>query len=93
MERKYRFLPFAAKVLKIVGWIVLVVGIIGSILSSVVFGVTVGGVEGFFLAVVGVIFSFLAWVFLLAASELFYLFMDVEENTRITAERIKKESI
>jgi len=82
--QKYRFLPFAAKVLRVVGWIVLVVGVIGSIL----YGIMTGGVEGIFMAVMGVIFSFLSWVFLLTARELLYLFMDVEENTRNTAERI-----
>ncbi|MCK5181665.1 MAG: hypothetical protein KAQ73_03910 [Dehalococcoidia bacterium] len=98
--QKYSFLPFAARVLKVVGWVVLVVGVIGSI----VFGIMTGGanngavsglagtVTGIFLAVGGIIVSFLAWVFLLATSELFYLFMDVEENTRNTAERIVKES-
>ena len=97
--QKYSFLPFAARVLKVVGWIVLVVGVIGSI----VFGIQIGGAQngtigmagtvmGIFVAVGGIIGSFLAWVFLLATSELFYLFMDVEENTRNTAERIIKES-
>jgi len=98
--QKYNFLPFAAKVLKVVGWIVLVVGVIGSI----IFGITTGNASngavgglagtltGIFIAVGGIIVSFLAWVFLLATSELFYLFMDVEENTRNTAERIIKES-
>jgi len=97
--QKYSFLPFAARVLKVVGWIVLVVGVIGSI----VFGIMTGGADngtlgvagtlaGVFMAIGGIIASFLAWVFLLAASELFYLFMDVEENTRNTAERIIKES-
>jgi uncharacterized membrane protein len=82
--QKYRFLPFAAKVLRIVGWVVLVIGVIGSI----IYGVMTGGVVGFFIAAMGVIFSFLSWVFLLTARELLYLFMDVEENTRNTAERI-----
>jgi hypothetical protein len=36
----------------------------------------------------GIVCSFLAWVFLLTTRELLYLFMDVEENTRNTAERI-----
>ena len=31
MEKKYSFLPFAAKVLRVVAWIVLVVGVIASI--------------------------------------------------------------
>jgi hypothetical protein len=92
MERKYSFLPFAAKVLRIVAWIVLVVGVVGSIVASVVLGVTVGGIGGFFLAVLGIISSFLSWVFLLTAKELLYLFMDVEENTRRTAEGVTKRS-
>lgn len=100
MQKKYSFLPFAAKVLRVVGWIVLVVGVIGSIVYGILTGSATnggvgglaGGIAGFFIAVVGVIFSFLAWVFLLTARELLYLFMDVEENTRNTAERITKES-
>jgi uncharacterized membrane protein len=100
MQKKYGFLSFAARVLRVVAWIVLVVGVIASILvgistaSSVngVVGGLVGGVTGVFIAVLGVIFSFLGWVFLLTARELLYLLMDVEENTRNTAERITKES-
>jgi hypothetical protein len=82
--QKYRFLPFAAKVLRIVGWVVLVIGVIGSIL----YGIMTGGVVGIFIVAMGMIFSFLSWVFLLTTRELLYLFMDVEENTRNTAERI-----
>lgn len=100
MQNKYGFLSFAAKVLRIVGWIVLVVGVIGSIVYGIMtanatnggVGGLAGGLAGFFIAVVGVIFSFLAWVFMLTTRELLYLFMDVEENTRNTAERITKES-
>ena len=98
--QKYSFLPFAARVLKVVGWIVLVVGVIASIVLGIMtggadnglIGGVAGAVAGIFIAIVGIIASFLAWVFLLATSELFYLFMDVEENTRNTAERIIKES-
>jgi uncharacterized membrane protein len=61
-----------------------VIGVIGSIL----YGIITGGVGGIFMAVAGVIVSFLSWVFLLTTRELLYLFMDVEENTRNTAERI-----
>ena len=94
--QKYRFLPFAAKVLRVVAWIVLVVGVIASIVYGIltggaangVIGGIAGGIAGFFIAVVGIFFSFLAWVFMLTVRELLYLFMDVEENTRNTAERI-----
>jgi len=100
MQNKYSFLPFAAKVLRVVAWIVLV----GGAIISIVFGILMasaangavgglagglaGGIVGFFVAVVGIIFSFLSWVFMLTIRELLYLFMDVEENTRNTAERI-----
>jgi uncharacterized membrane protein len=93
---KYPFLRFAASVLRVVGWIVLVVGVIASIVIGILMGSAAnggigglaGGITGFFIAVAGVIFSFLAWVLLLATRELFYLLMNVEENTRNTAERI-----
>lgn len=81
---KYPFLRYATTVLRVLGWIVLVVGVIGSI----VFGIMTGGVTGAFYAVGGVIFSFLAWLFLLATRELIYILIHVEENTRNTAESI-----
>jgi membrane associated rhomboid family serine protease len=83
MER-YPFLRFATAVLRILGWIILVIGVIGSI----VFGIRTGPLTGVFYAVGGSIFSFLAWLFLLATRELLYLLIQVEENTRNTAERI-----
>jgi hypothetical protein len=82
--QRYPFLRFATTVLRVVGWIVLVAGVIGFI----VFGIYTGGVMGAFTAVAGIIGSFLAWLFLLATRELFYLLIQVEENTRNTAERI-----
>jgi uncharacterized membrane protein len=98
--QKYSFLPFAAKVLRVVAWVILVVGVIGSIVIGIWMGSAAnggigglaGGITGFFIAVAGVILSFLTWVSLLTARELLYLFMDVEENTRNTAERITKKS-
>ncbi|MHC1578563.1 MAG: hypothetical protein ACXQTH_02355 [Dehalococcoidia bacterium] len=82
--QRYPFLRFATAVLKYVGWIILIVGVIGSI----ALGVQTSGVAGAFYAVGGIIISFLTWLFLLATRELFYLLMQVEENTRNTAERI-----
>ena len=84
---EYHFLPYVTSVLRVVGWIVLVFGVIGSI----VWGITTGGIEGGLLTVIGIIGSFLAWLFLLANRELIYLFIHVKENTRSTAERITKE--
>jgi len=82
--QRYPFLRFATAVLRILGWIILVVGVIGSI----VFGIMTGGFTGVFYAVGGAIVSFLTWLFLLATRELLYLLIQVEENTRNTAERI-----
>jgi hypothetical protein len=82
--QRYPFLRFATAVLKYVGWIILIVGVIGSI----GLGVQTGGLVGAIYAVGGIIVSFLTWLFLLATRELFYLLMQVEENTRNTAERI-----
>jgi membrane associated rhomboid family serine protease len=82
--QRYPFLRFATTVLRVVGWIVLIVGVIGSI----AFGIVTGGVTGAFMAVGGIIGSFLSWLFLLATRELFYLLIQVEENTRNTADRI-----
>jgi uncharacterized membrane protein len=100
MQKRYSFLSFAARVLRVVAWIVLIVGVIASIVLGIstassaneIAGGLVGAVSGVFIAIIGVIFSFLAWVFLLTTRELLYLLMDVEENTRNTAERVTKES-
>ena len=84
MEKKYSFLPFAAKVLRVVAWIVLVGGIIGSIILGIVmpslfeqvsgatgiFIAVMGIISRIFVGVMGIIFSFLAWVFLLTTREL-----------------------
>jgi hypothetical protein len=86
--QKYPFLRYAVTVLRVVGWIVLVVGVI----VAIYYGITTGGAKGAFYAIGGVIFSFLAWLFLLATRELIYILVNVEENTRNTAERITKES-
>jgi hypothetical protein len=85
--QKYPFLKYATLVLRVLGWIVLIGGVIGAI----VFGVMTGGVTGAFYAIGGVIFSFLAWLFLLATREFIYILIHIEENTRNTAERITKE--
>jgi len=85
--QEYYYIKYATSVLRVIAWIILVLGFIGSL----VWGITTGGVEGGGQIVIGVIGSFLAWLLLLAARELLKLFMDVKENTRNTAERITKE--
>jgi len=97
---EYHFLPYVTSVLRVLGWAVLVVGVIASIvlgLEIVKSGLMVGKTEligvglGVSVIVLGIIGSFLAWLFLLVNRELIYLFIHVKENTASTAERITKE--
>ena len=85
---EYYYIKYAISALRVIAWIILVLGFIGSL----VWGITTGGIGGGFRIVIGIIGSFLAWLVLLAARELFKLFMDVKENTRSTTESVTKES-
>jgi len=97
---EYHFLPYMTSVLRVLGWVVLVVGVIASIvlgLEIVKGGLMVGKTEligvglGVSVIVLGIIGSFLAWLFLLVNRELIYLFIHVKENTGSTTERITEE--
>ena len=86
--REYYYTKYAISALRVVAWIILVLGFIGSL----VWGITTGGIGGGFRIVIGMIGSFLAWLLLLAARELLKLFMDVKENTINTAEGVTRKS-
>ncbi|MGB6874289.1 MAG: hypothetical protein WBE46_09230 [Dehalococcoidia bacterium] len=86
--QEYYYIKYALSVLRVVAWIILVLGFIGSL----VWGITTGGIEGGVRIVMGMIGSFLAWLLLLAARELLKLFMDVKENTINTAEGATRKS-
>jgi hypothetical protein len=81
--QEYYYIKYTTSALRVIAWIILVLGFIGSL----VWGITTGGIEGGLLTVIGIIGSFLAWLVFLAARELLKLFMDVKENTGNTAER------
>jgi hypothetical protein len=92
---RYRFLPYLMSVLRVLGWVVLIVGVLASIVLGweiVNGGVMVWETElrgvgiGVSAIVLGVIGSFLGWLLLLVARELVCLFIHVKENTRSTAE-------
>ncbi len=87
--QKYPFLKYATLVLRILGWVVLVFGVIFAIIFGTQQKVPITGA---FLAIGGVILSFLAWLFLLATREFIYILIHIEENTRNTAESIAKKS-
>lgn len=98
---EYRFLPYVTGVLRVLGWAVLLIGVIASVFSGLQImnhGLMVGGTElmgigmGVAAIILGIVGSFLAWLFLLVNRELVYLFIHVKENTRNTAGRITEES-
>ena len=86
--REYYYIKYTTNALRVIAWIILVLGVIGSL----VWGITTGGIEGGVRIVIGMIGSFLAWLLLLAARELLKLFVDVKENTVNTAEGVAKKS-
>jgi hypothetical protein len=96
---EYHFLPYVTSVLRVLGWAVLVIGVLASILFGLdimngglmVWKIELRGVNmGVAAIVLGIIGSFLAWLFLLVNREIVYLFIHVKENTGNTAERITK---
>ncbi len=98
---EYRFLPYVTGVLRVLGWAVLLIGVIASIILGLKVlngGLLVWRAEligigtGVSVIVLGIIGSFLAWLFLLVSRELVYLFIHVKENTRNTAETISNKS-
>jgi len=86
--QEYYYIKYALSVLRVIAWIILVLGFVGSL----VWGITTGGIEGGVRIVIGMIGSFLAWLLLLSARELLKLFMDVKENTINAAEGVTKKS-
>ena len=92
---RYHFLPYVVSVLRVLGWAILIIGVLASILLGLqimngglmVWKTELRGVGmGVSTIVLGIIGSFLAWLFLLVSKELVHLFIHVKENTRNTAE-------
>jgi hypothetical protein len=86
--QEYYYLKYAISVLRVIAWVVLTVGLIGSLF----WGITAGGFGGGLRIILGIIGSFLAWLLLLAARELLYLCIHLEEDTRSTTEGIIDKS-
>jgi len=97
---QYHFLPYVTSVLRVLGWAILIIGVLASILLGLEImngGLTVWRAElqgvgmGVAAIVLGIVGSFLAWLFLLVNRELVYLFIHVKDNTRNTANSITEE--
>jgi membrane associated rhomboid family serine protease len=86
MEKKYGMLRACATMFWVFAWIVLMLGVIGSIIM----GATAGGGVGAYVGIMGCVAAVIYFIILAAASRLIYLFIDVEQNTRDTAERLKR---
>lgn len=86
--QEYYYLKYAVSVLRVIAWVVLTIGLIGSLF----WGITTGGFEGGLRIVLGIIGSFLAWLILLAARELLHLCIHLEEDTRSTTPGITDKS-
>ncbi len=84
---EYYYIKYTISALRVIAWVILVVGGIGSL----VWGIIMGGIEGGVWIVIGIIGAFFTWLILLAARELLKLFIDLKENTINTAERLTKE--
>ena len=102
MKRKYGALRTVAVIITIIAWIILIIGVLGSIAMGalIIAGTTyadgwtgdllAGGVVAAVITfVVGIIVSVLHFVFLLAFAQLIYLLIDVERNTRETAYHLR----
>ena len=86
--QEYYYLKYAISVLRVIAWVVLTVGLIGSFF----WGITTGGLGGGLRIVLGIVGSFLAWLIILAARELIHLCIHLEEDTRSTTEGITDNS-
>ena len=80
---KYGALRIIASVFKYLAWIILILGLIQAIFLG-------GSAPRIIFSIIIAILSFLV---LLAAGQLIYLFLDIEQNTRETAERLKQGDI
>lgn len=96
MDRRFTALRVIGTVLKILGWISLLLGLLGAIgalilgftLSSqqVAFGLNLGGpMAGIAIFAVLLVISVFSFLSLYAIGESVYLFLSIEENTRRTA--------
>ena len=100
MEKKFRALRLIGTIFKVLAWIGLIVGVLGSMapLLMGLFKVTgrglvvpwpglVGGFRTFLIIFLTAIFHFLL---LYASGDLIYLLLDIEENTRLTAHCLRQ---
>lgn len=104
MQKKYGVLRIIATINKIIAWIVLVLGVLGGCVSlavGVLPGLTAassrtapallagGLMMGLATGVGAIVISVIYFLVFYSFGELIYLLIDLEENTRATAEQLK----
>jgi hypothetical protein len=105
MQKKYGVLRIIATINKIIAWLVLVLGVLGgcaSLAMGLVPALTATGTRnapvllagglaaGLVTGLGAIAISILYFLVFYSFGELIYLLIDLEENTRTTAERLKE---
>jgi peptidoglycan/LPS O-acetylase OafA/YrhL len=95
MARKFTALRVIGTIFKVIGWLVLILGLLGAILALVLgflggtsldaLGMDLGPLTGVAAFLAGVLASVLYFLLFYAIGEYIYLFLSIEENTRRTA--------
>ena len=79
MENKYPAMRTAVSLLKVVGWVVMALGVIAALSFAVM---SSGGGRGFVMGLMGIVYSVVAGILLLALGDFFRCIMDIEANAR-----------
>ena len=97
MKEKYRILRTMAFVYKIMAWVTLVFGLVGSITFLVQFsllgqqlGTAVPAVAGFTLFSLLLVYTLVAFGTLYALAEGIYILFDIEQQTRTTQDKVRE---
>jgi len=85
---KYQTLSIIASCLKVLTWVVVVLGVIMSIRLSIISATLTAAIT---FLIIGFVATTVIALILLALSKLIYLFMDVEEELREIASLLKRE--
>lgn len=102
MERRFTALRIIGTVLKIIAWLMLILGILAAIGSLIlgftlndtlgISGLDVGGpLAGIALFVVVLVIAIIQFLTFYAGGEFIYLFLAIEENTRRTAYFVQQQ--
>ena len=79
MENRYPAMRTAVSLLKVVGWVVMALGVVAALSFAVM---SSGGGRGFVIALMGILYSVVAGILLLALGDFFRCIMDIEANAR-----------